>query len=221
MTISLQNISKNYGNKKILNNFDLEIPRNSFVLLKGKSGSGKTTLLKIIGGIEQPSTGNVYIDKQKINLLKGRKKVDFYRHKIGFIFQDFQLQPQLAVGENIELPGIFAGISKEKRRKRLLELATLLGIQDILKQYPEEISGGQAERTCIARSLFMRPDIILADEPTNNLDSENITNILKLLIKFHQENEATVIISSHNPIIQKLATHTISITNHCVDIEMN
>jgi putative ABC transport system ATP-binding protein len=211
MTIKLQNLNKKYGKKPVLFDINLEIPTGSFTMLRGVSGSGKSTLLSIIGGIEPMTSGQVLIDEQDVSKLKGRARADFYRHKIGFIFQGFYLQPQLMVAENIALMGIFAGMAKKEREARAKELAEMLGIADVLESLPAEISGGQAERACAARAMFMNPEIILADEPTNNLDPENARNVIEMLKKIQQETGATMIVASHDPMVEKYATQIIGI----------
>ena len=211
MTIKLQNLNKKYGKKPVLFDINLEIPTGSFTMLRGVSGSGKSTLLSIIGGIEPMTSGQVLIDGQDVSKLKGKARADFYRHKIGFIFQGFYLQPQLTVAENIALMGIFAGMAKKEREARAKELAEMLGIADVLESLPAEISGGQAERACAARAMFMNPEIILADEPTNNLDPENARNVIEMLKKIQQETGATMIVASHDPMVEKYATQIIGI----------
>jgi len=206
MKVILKSISKRYGNKNILTDIDLEIPANSFTILKGISGSGKSTLLNIIGGIEDPTSGSITIDDQNIKKLKGKTRVNFYRKKIGFIFQGFYLQPQLTIRDNIALMAIFAGISKTERERRVYELSQNLGITEVLDQLPSKISGGQAERACIARALYMFPEIILADEPTNNLDPENARNVIEIPKRIQIEKGATIIIATHDPHIEKYAT---------------
>lgn len=211
--ISLENLNKKYGKKPVLFDINLEIPTGSFTMLRGVSGSGKSTLLSIIGGIEPMTSGRVLIDKQDVSLLKGKKRADFYRHKIGFIFQGFYLQPQLTIGENIALMGTFAGMPKKEREVRAKELAELLGIAEVLDSLPTEVSGGQAERACAARAMFMNPEIILADEPTNNLDPENAKNVIEMLKKIQQDTGATMIVASHDPMVERFATQVIGIKN--------
>lgn len=188
-------------------------------MLRGVSGSGKSTLLSIIGGIEPATSGQVVIDDQDVSLLRGKARTDFYRHKIGFIFQGFYLQPQLTIGENIALMGIFAGMPKKEREKRAEELAKDLGIESVLGSLPAEISGGQAERACAARAMFMHPEIILADEPTNNLDPDNAKNVIEMLKKIQQDTGATMIVASHDPLIEQYATQIISIKDGHVSEE--
>jgi ABC-type lipoprotein export system ATPase subunit len=211
MTIKLENLNKSYGKKPVLFDINLEIPTGSFTMLKGVSGSGKSTLLSIIGGIEPMTSGQVMIDNQDVSKLKGKARADFYRHKIGFIFQGFYLQPQLTISENIALMGIFAGMPKKEREARAKELAEKLGISEVLGNLPAEVSGGQAERACAARAMFMHPEIILADEPTNNLDPENAKNVIEMLKQIQQETGATMIVASHDPLVEKYATQIVNI----------
>ncbi len=211
MSIHLKNINKSYGKKQVLSDVNLEIKTNAFVMLKGVSGSGKSTLLSIIGGIEPMSAGEVVIDGQDVSSLKGAARADFYRHKVGFIFQGFYLQPQLTIAENIALMGTFAGVPKQERRERAEKLAEDLGIVEVLDRLPAEVSGGQAERACAARALFMNPEIILADEPTNNLDPENAKNVIEMLQKIWQDTNTTMIVASHDPMVEAYASQVISV----------
>lgn len=219
MTIKLENLNKSYGKKPVLFDINLEIPTGSFTMFRGVSGSGKSTLMSIIGGIEPMISGQVLIDNQDVSRLKGKARADFYRHKIGFIFQGFYLQPQLTIGENIALMGTFAGMPKKEREARAKELAEKLGIAEVLGSLPAEVSGGQAERACAARAMFMNPEIILADEPTNNLDPENAKNVIEMLKKIQQETGATMIVASHDPLVEQYATQIISIKDGRVSEE--
>lgn len=180
-------------------------------MLRGASGSGKSTLLSIIGGLEPAASGEVVIDEQEVSKLKGKARTEFYRHKIGFIFQGFYLQPQLTIGENIALMGTFAGMVKREREERVEELAEKLGIAGVLDSLPAEVSGGQAERACAARAMFMNPEIILADEPTNNLDPENARNVIEMLKQVQAETGVTMIVASHDALVEKYATQVIEV----------
>lgn len=211
MTIKLENLNKKYGKKPVLFDINIEVPTGSFTMLNGVSGSGKSTLLSIIGGIEPATSGKVIIDRQDVSSLKGSERTNFYRHKIGFIFQGFYLQPQLTIGENIALMGTFAGMAKEEREAKAKELAEMLGIAEVLGRLPAEVSGGQAERACAARAMFMNPEIILADEPTNNLDPENAKNVIEMLKNIQREAGATMIIASHDPMVKEYATQILHI----------
>lgn len=157
------------------------------------------------------TSGKVIIDGQDVSSLKGSERTNFYRHKIGFIFQGFYLQPQLTIGENIALMGTFAGMAKKEREARTKELAEMLGIAEVLDSLPAEVSGGQAERACAARAMFMHPEIILADEPTNNLDPENAKNVIEMLKNIQREASATMIIASHDPMVKEYATQILYI----------
>lgn len=209
--IKLIELNKSYGKKQVLFDVNLEIPTGSFAMLRGASGSGKSTLLSIIGGLEPATSGEVVIDGQEVSKLKGKARTEFYRHKIGFIFQGFYLQPQLTIGENIALMGTFAGMVKREREVRVRELAEKLGIAGVLDSLPAEVSGGQAERACAARAMFMNPEIILADEPTNNLDPENARNVIEMLKQVQAETGVTMIVASHDGLAEKYATQVIEV----------
>lgn len=213
--IILHNVSKTFktktGPKTVLSQVNLEIADKSFVVLTGESGAGKSTLLNMVGGLELPTTGEIIIDKQDISKLKTKERTEFYRHQVGFIFQGFYLQPQLTLAENIALPGVFADMSLDDQQKRVNELAEMLGISDALPRKPEAVSGGQAERACIARALFMNPTIILADEPTNNLDPANAHNVVELFRTIWQQTGATVIIASHDERLFAVATRILNV----------
>ncbi len=213
MTIKLEQLTKTYKKKGklVLKDVNLEIPDHAFVMLRGVSGSGKSTLLNIIGGIEPLTSGKVEIDGRDLSELGPKARSDFYRHEIGFIFQGFYLQPQLTIGENIALMGVFAGMPKREREERARALAEDLGIAAVLDQKPAEVSGGQAERACVARAMFMHPKIILADEPTNNLDPENAQNVIELLKQIWQDTGATVIVASHDSMVEKYATMVVKV----------
>lgn len=219
MTIKINSLGKSYGKKVVLSEVDLEIPTGSFTMLCGVSGSGKSTLLNIISGMEPATSGEVVVDEQDVSKLKGKARTDFYRHKIGFIFQGFYLQPQLTISENIALMGTFAGMPKAERERRVARIAELLGITEILGRLPSEISGGQAERACVARAVFMEPKIILADEPTNNLDEENARKMLEILKQIQRETSATVIVASHDMVVKEYATQVIKIQGGHATIE--
>lgn len=200
--IILRNVSKTFktksNNKTVLTDINLEIADRSFTILTGESGAGKSTLLNIIGGLELPTTGEVIIGEKNIGSLSAQERTNFYRHEVGFVFQGFYLQPQLTVAENIALPGVFANIEKSESDARVAELAKMLGIEEVLDRKPESVSGGQVERACIARALFMHPKIILADEPTNNLDPMNAQNVVNLFREVWEKTGSTMVIASHD-----------------------
>lgn len=214
-SIILRDVSKTFKtkaiNKTVLSEVNLEIPDRSFTILTGESGAGKSTLLNIIGGLELPSTGEVIIDGRNISKLSAKERTDFYRHEVGFVFQGFYLQPQLTLAENIALPGMFANVDKKTSDARVAELAQMLGIEEVLTRKPEAVSGGQVERACIARALFMRPKIILADEPTNNLDPKNAQNVVELFRTVWQQTSSTIIIASHDERMYRVADRVLHV----------
>lgn len=216
-SIQLKNVSKTFkvktGQKTILSNINLEIPDQSFTILTGESGAGKSTLLNIIGGLELPTTGAVIMDGRDLSKLNAKARTDFYRHEVGFVFQGFYLQPQLTLAENISLPGVFANQDPKTGRERVQELAEMLGISEVLEHKPEAVSGGQTERACIARALFMHPKIILADEPTNNLDPTNAQNVVDLLHNVWKQTGSTMIIASHDEKFFQVANKVLRVSD--------
>lgn len=216
MLIQLKNLSKRFDQKVIFENVNLEIEAGQVVLLTGNSGSGKSTLLNIIGGLERPTTGEIFINNRDILKLKGRERADFYRRQIGFIFQDFYLHPQLKVSENIALAGTFANLKSAETKHKVEFIAKTLHIDSILNYKLDQVSGGQAERICIARALFMSPKIVLADEPTNNLDPTNAENVIKILRAIATSMKITVIISSHSQMVANYADRIINISQGAI-----
>lgn len=214
--IKITNLSKHYNERIIFENVNLEIPDGAFVALSGESGSGKSTFLNIIGGLEKPTSGEIIINENKVNSLSGKQRTDFYRKTIGIIFQGSYLEPQLTLKENIALPGVFAGLKKKDRENKISMLASRLGILERLSQLPRESSGGEVERAAIARALLLNPKIILADEPTANLDLKNSKNVLTILRNLCQELNITVIISSHDPVVFEFATEKLAIENKTI-----
>lgn len=214
-SIILRDVSKTFKtktiDKSVLAGVNLEIPDRAFVILTGESGAGKSTLLNIIGGLELPSTGEVIVGERNIGKLSAKERTNFYRHEVGFVFQGFYLQPQLTLAENIALPGVFANVDKATSEARVAELAKMLGIEEVLTRKPEAVSGGQVERACIARALFMRPKIILADEPTNNLDPMNAQNVVEMFRAVWQQTGSTMIIASHDERMFKAADRVLRV----------
>ena len=198
--VKIKNLTKKYGDKTILNDISLSINQGDFIWLRGESGAGKTTLLNIISGLEKPTSGSIIIEPP-----------DDKKAKVGFVHQDFFLQKQLTIRENISLPGVFANIPKKARTERTEELAELLKISDILDSKPTQISGGEAERACIARALFLHPAILVADEPTNNLDEQNAKNALDIIRDVWQKLDITVIVASHDSLVKNYATKTLEL----------
>ncbi|MEC7876661.1 MAG: ABC transporter ATP-binding protein [Bacteroidota bacterium] len=206
--IKLKNISKSYGNEKILNNISLEIDQGEFVSVVGPSGAGKTTLLNIIGTIEDfniNSSTELKLNDINISSLNYVQISEFRNKNIGFIFQFHQLLHELNNFENINLPAMIGNQSIKIYVDRAHELANLLGINKILYKHPDSISGGERQRVAVARSLINNPKILLADEPTGNLDSENEKIIMSLFKKLNSEKGLTIVLVTHNKDFAKIS----------------
>lgn len=174
---------------------DLEIPENKFITIVGKSGSGKTTLLNMIGRIDSATSGHILLGERNILKIKGKELINFRRNKVGFVFQFFNLIPVLNCRDNIMIANRY---SKRCEKNYYRYLTKKLDIEDILCKYPDQLSGGQKQRVAIARALINKPQILLADEPTGNLDSKNGDNVIRLLKEIVRENNMTLIMVTHN-----------------------
>jgi len=206
--IELKNISKDFGKQKILNDISLEIKKGEFVSIIGPSGAGKTTLLNIIGTIESFNNNNyskLILNENEIKTLNDNQLSDFRNKNIGFIFQFHQLHPELNLEENIILPAMIGNVPKKSYSNKVKELAKLLGIEGILKKYPDSISGGERQRVAVARALINDPTILLADEPTGNLDSKNEQIIMNFFKKLNTEMGLTIILVTHNKDFAKIS----------------
>jgi putative ABC transport system ATP-binding protein len=213
IALKVENLSKifdsNAGKVVALNRINFEIKKGEFVSVIGPSGSGKSTLLNMIGALDRPTKGNVYIDGIDILSLNNSEVATLRNSKIGFIFQSFNLINRSTVQKNVELPSIISGLSKEARNRRSLKILESLGILDKANQKPSNLSGGEQQRVAIARALINNPTIILADEPTGNLDTktgEEIFNRLKLL---SEKFKRTIIMVTHNPELAALTDRSI------------
>jgi len=222
--ISLQSISKHYQMGEIqvtaIQNLTLDIEPGKFVVLLGPSGSGKTTLLNLISSIDVPSSGTIQIENVDITFLNRKQRAQFRRHKIGFIFQFFNLLPTLTALENVEFVLDLVGVSTENNkrtfnRKTIREVATIwltdVGLEDRLNHFPSQLSGGEQQRVAIARALAKDPPIVVADEPTGNLDYVSGVAVLKLMKKLNKETNKTFIIATHNRQISKIADLVVAV----------
>ena len=206
--IELKNVSKNFGKQKILNDISFEIKKGEFVSIIGPSGAGKTTLLNIIGTIESFNNNDdsrLILNENEIKNLNDNQLSDFRNKNIGFIFQFHQLLPELNLEENIVLPAMIGNTAKKSYHNKAKELAKLLGIEGILKKYPDSISGGERQRVAVARALINNPTILLADEPTGNLDSKNEQIIMNFFKKLNTEMGLTIILVTHNKDFAKIS----------------
>jgi len=211
--LEIKNLCKEYGKGEIkvdaLKNVSFDVEQGEFVAIVGPSGSGKSTLLHILGGVDTPTSGEVIISGTDIGKLNENNLAIFRRRQIGLIYQFYNLIPILNVEENMTLPILLDG--KKPDKKLLKDLVEKLGLKDRLKHLPNQLSGGQQQRVSIGRALINHPALLLADEPTGNLDSKNSKEILSLLKKFNEENNQTVIIITHDERIALSADRVITI----------
>ncbi|WP_343117820.1 ABC transporter ATP-binding protein [Clostridioides difficile] len=201
--LTVNNLSKVYGKKiifNVLNDINFSIEDGEFVGIMGPSGSGKTTLLNMISTIDKPTTGTMELKGKNPLLLRGEELALFRRRELGFVFQDFNLLDTLTIGENIVLPLTLDKVSVKEQDERLNEVSTILGIKDLLGKRTFEVSGGQAQRTAIARALINNPSILLADEPTGNLDSKSSKVVMELFQKINKKNKVTTMMVTHDPL---------------------
>lgn len=202
-------LKKNYdgGQVAALRGVDFDIREGEFVAIVGPSGCGKSTLLQMLGSLDKPSEGSLLY---RGSLISGLEDPSDYRSaEIGFIFQSFHLLPTFTVSENVQIPMFETGLSRKEREVRAHELLESVGLGHRLKHFPSELSGGERQRVAIARSLANRPSVLLADEPTGNLDSENAAHVVELLLKLHRELGMTLVLVTHDLGIAALATRTI------------
>lgn len=213
--LKVENLRKEYGegNSKVvaLDGVDLTIERGEFVAIVGPSGSGKSTLLHLLGGVDNPSSGKIFIDGNDISKYSSKELALFRRRKVGLIYQFYNLIPNLTVRHNIELP-----LKLDKRKindEVLLDIVRKLGIENKLDSFPSELSGGQQQRVAIARSLIYSPSLVLADEPTGNLDRENSREIIEILKYFNRTLKQTIIVITHDESIALEAERVITIVD--------
>ncbi len=200
--IQLENVQKIYntGNEHVhaLHDLSLGIDQGEFVAIMGPSGSGKSTLLSVLGGLSQPTNGRVIVDGIDVYALDVEKRADFRREYLGFVFQSFQLIPYLTIIENVMLPLVVTPFARVERGRMAIEILEKVGLRSKALRLPDELSGGEQQRVAIARALVNQPPIVLADEPTGNLDSATSEAIMQLLHKLNAEGH-TVVIVTHNP----------------------
>jgi putative ABC transport system ATP-binding protein len=212
--LKLEDVSKTYHMGKVsvpvLKHINLEIEKSEYVSIMGPSGSGKSTMMNLVGALDRPTEGKVFLNGEDISKLSDDRLATLRQKTVGFVFQQFNLIPRLTTLENVELPMWFAGVPKGVRIKRARDLLKQVGLGDRLRHKATELSGGQMQRVAIARALANKPEIILADEPTGNLDSKSGEEIAKMLNKLDEEGK-TIIIVTHDPMMAKMARRIISL----------
>lgn len=200
--ITLKNLSKVYRTAYMettaLNKINIHIGKGEFVAMMGPSGCGKSTLLNVIGMIDNPSSGEYFFDGEEIAQRSENELVDLRKQNIGFIFQNFNLIDDLSVQENVDLPLLYLGISKKERREKVEKALKLVGLENRAKHKPQELSGGQQQRVAVARSVVGEPKLILADEPTGNLDTKNGDDVMNML-NMLKKNGTTILMVTHSP----------------------
>jgi putative ABC transport system ATP-binding protein len=217
MVIDATNISKTYNPDtipvKAVDSVTLQMQRGEFTALVGPSGSGKTTLLNLIGGLDKSDTGKIIINGTDITTLKPNAMIDFRLHNIGFIFQSYNLVPVLTARENVEFIMLLQNIGKAERDKRVTNLLQQVGLGDKMDVRPSQLSGGQQQRVAVARALASKPQFILADEPTANLDSHSAANLLDIMAMLNKEENMTFIFSTHDQRVIERARRVITLVD--------
>ncbi len=221
--ITIQGVTKVYNSNKVpvhaLNGVDLTIGAGEFTAIVGPSGSGKTTLLNIIGGLDRPTAGRVHIGSQNIADLNDNQLIDFRKTHIGFVFQAYNLIPVLTARENVEFVMLLQGRPKAEREKRTKELLDAVGLSDKVNKRPSELSGGQQQRVAVARALAPKPNFILADEPTANLDSHSTANLLDIMARLNREEGTTFVFSTHDQRVIERARRVVTLVDGRVDTD--
>ena len=223
--LEAEKIHKSYGNKynkqEVLKGLDIRVEKGEFVSIMGASGSGKTTLLNVLSSIDKVSQGTIRINGQDIVGMKEKQLADFRKKHLGFIFQDYNLLDTLTVKENILLPLSITKTPKKEAEQKFLSLAADLGIEDIQDKYPNEISGGQKQRTSAARAFIHEPSLIFADEPTGALDSKSASDLLNKLSDLNKRRNATIMMVTHDPVAASYSGRVIFIKDGQLYTQLN
>ncbi len=219
--LQLQNVSRLYhqGGETIraLNGVDLTLRRGEFVAIAGPSGSGKTTLLNVSVGLDRPTEGKVWVGGQDLTGMSGPQLAQLRLNKVGFIFQSYNLVPVLSAEENAELILLLRGLPAAERKRSVLQVLKEVGLEGLENRRPSELSGGQQQRVAVARAIVAEPALVLADEPTANLDSETAFALIDLMEKLNQEHDTTFLFSTHDPRVMKRAKRIIHLLDGSVE----
>ncbi len=212
--ISLKGLSKVYDTGKVkveaLKGVDLEVHKGEMVAITGPSGSGKSTLMNLIGCLDTATSGSYHLRGEEVSCLTREELSGIRNRRVGFIFQSFNLLPQISAYENVEMPLLFGGVPRKKRKEKVLDLMDRVGLSERVDHKPTELSGGQMQRVAIARALAMDPDIILADEPTGNLDTSSGSDIMSLFEELYEQGR-TILVITHDPALAKRAPRQVEI----------
>ncbi|BDQ03361.1 ABC transporter ATP-binding protein [Ignavibacterium sp.] len=213
--IELTDVSRIYDETivpvKAVDNVSLQIDKGEFTAIVGPSGSGKTTLLNLIGGLDQPTSGKIFVDGTDISTYKEDELINFRLHHIGFVFQAYNLIPVFTAKENVEFIMLLQNISKEEREKKAISFLEAVGLKERINNFPTELSGGQQQRVAVARALASTPSFVLADEPTANLDSVSAESLLDLMEDLNEKHNMTFIFSTHDEKVIKRAHRIIQL----------
>jgi putative ABC transport system ATP-binding protein len=222
--ITTTGVTKVYNPDKIpvhaLNGVDIRIEQGEFTAIVGPSGSGKTTLLNVIGGLDRPTSGDVEVGGADIDAMSDNKLIEFRKNHIGFVFQAYNLIPVLTARENVEFVMLLQNRPKQEREARAIELLNAVGLEDKMDKRPSELSGGQQQRVAVARALAPKPDFILADEPTANLDSASTANLLDIMARLNEEEGITFVFSTHDQRVISRARRVITLVDGKVDSDV-
>ncbi len=213
--ISLQNLTKNYDSDDIvvhaIRGIDLNVKQGEFTAIAGPSGSGKTTLLNLIGGLDSPTSGTIAVAGETIDAFSPKELSDLRLRKIGFIFQAYNLIPVLSALENVEYVALLQGIEKAERTERAVQILKDVGLGDMLHRLPNELSGGQQQRVAVARAIVTEPELILADEPTANLDQATGASLLDIMHDMNRSKKITFLFSTHDPMVMERAERLVNL----------
>ncbi len=208
--LSAKNIHRKFGVVEVLKGVDIAIQKGEIVSIVGSSGAGKSTLLHILGTLDKPDAGEVFLNNLNITSLSGKKLAQFRNKHIGFVFQFHHLLPEFSALENVSIPGWIAGTKKSAVKERAKQLLNLLGLKDRIEHKPNTLSGGEQQRVAVARALINNPDVVFADEPTGNLDSANAKELHNLFFDLRKDFEQTFLIVTHNEELAQLSDRIVN-----------
>lgn len=219
--LNAQSLSKKYGNLEVLRNVSLKVNKGEIVSIIGPSGAGKSTLLHILSGLDQPDTGTVLINNTNLYNLSSSKQAVFRNKQLGFVFQFHHLLPEFSAIENVAVPLWISGVNKKQGLSKAKELLSIVGLQNRMDNKPSEMSGGEQQRVAIARALINEPAILMADEPTGNLDSQNAQAIHELFLSLRAQLNQTIIMITHNDDLAAMTDRTLMMKDGCIVDEVN